>query len=78
MSPTQEAQSPSRPSSPSLSVLSDGGATTSRNSDEEVNLEYLRNVIMQFLEHKEMRVRLFRTSVMSGDFKLKSQSKSQI
>lgn len=24
--------------------------------DEEVNLEYLRNVILQFLEHKEMRV----------------------
>ena len=28
-------------------------------NDEEVNLEYLRNVIMQFLEHKEMRVRTF-------------------
>ncbi|KAG6894481.1 hypothetical protein C0992_005956 [Termitomyces sp. T32_za158] len=25
-------------------------------NDEEVNLEYLRNVILQFLEHKEMRV----------------------
>lgn len=24
--------------------------------DEEINLEYLRNVILQFLEHKEMRV----------------------
>lgn len=29
-----------------------------RQSDEEVNLEYLRNVILQFLEHKERRVRL--------------------
>lgn len=26
------------------------------NEEEEVNLEYLRNVILQFLEHKEMRV----------------------
>lgn len=25
-------------------------------NEEEVNLEYLRNVILQFLEHKEMRV----------------------
>ncbi len=34
-----------RPASPSM-------------SDEEVNFEYLRNVIMQFLEHQEMRVRI--------------------
>ena len=34
-----------RPSSPSTG-----------KSDEEVNYEYLRNVILQFLEHKEMRV----------------------
>jgi hypothetical protein len=26
-------------------------------NDEEINLEYLRNVVLQFLEHKEMRVR---------------------
>ncbi|ORX37324.1 hypothetical protein BD324DRAFT_625699 [Kockovaella imperatae] len=32
-----------------------------RNQDEEeVNLEYLRNVILQFLEHKEMRPNLVR------------------
>ena len=37
--------SPSRPSSPATG-----------KSDEEVNYEYLRNVILQFLEHKEMRV----------------------
>ncbi len=36
----------SRPSSPSTG-----------KSEEEVNFEYLRNVILQFLEHKEMRVR---------------------
>ncbi|KAH7931049.1 hypothetical protein BV22DRAFT_1101415 [Leucogyrophana mollusca] len=28
--------------------------------DEEINLEYLRNVILQFLEHKEMRPNLVR------------------
>src|SRR5882672_10106921 len=42
----------SRPGSPQPS------ASPAAN-DEEVNLEYLRNVIMQFLEHKEMRVRTF-------------------
>ncbi|KZT72739.1 hypothetical protein DAEQUDRAFT_663226, partial [Daedalea quercina L-15889] len=41
--------SPSRPSSPALS-----------QSDEEINIEYLRNVILQFLEHKEMRPHLVR------------------
>ena len=47
MSSTTELSrdSPDRPSSPSTS-----------KSDEEVNYEYLRNVILQFLEHKEMRV----------------------
>ncbi|KAJ7706097.1 hypothetical protein B0H17DRAFT_919676 [Mycena rosella] len=29
-----------------------------KNEEEEVNLEYLRNVILQFLEHKEMRPNL--------------------
>lgn len=29
---------------------------TISKSEEEVNFEYLRNVILQFLEHKEMRV----------------------
>jgi GRIP domain len=28
-----------------------------KSKDEEMNLAYLRNVILQFLEHKEMRVR---------------------
>ncbi|KAI0704949.1 hypothetical protein BC835DRAFT_1403872 [Cytidiella melzeri] len=32
----------------------------STKSDEEVNYEYLRNVILQFLEHKEMRPHLVR------------------
>ncbi|OSD03603.1 hypothetical protein PYCCODRAFT_1444523 [Trametes coccinea BRFM310] len=39
----------SRPSTPSTI-----------KSDEEVNFEYLRNVILQFLEHKEMRPHLVR------------------
>ena len=52
--------SEARLSSPSPSSE---GATLSRvqshtpaKNEEEVNLEYLRNVILQFLEHKEMRV----------------------
>ncbi|EIW64404.1 uncharacterized protein TRAVEDRAFT_111828 [Trametes versicolor FP-101664 SS1] len=42
-------ETPSRPSTP-----------TATKSDEEVNFEYLRNIIMQFLEHKEMRPHLVR------------------
>ena len=34
-----------------------GSPAVSQRSEEDVNLEYLRNVILQFLEHKEMRVR---------------------
>jgi len=30
--------------------------TQAAKQEEEVNLEYVRNVILQFLEHKEMRV----------------------
>ncbi|KAL6310005.1 hypothetical protein BKA93DRAFT_722402 [Sparassis latifolia] len=41
--------SSSRPESP-----------TTVRSDEELNVEYLRNVILQFLEHKEMRPHLVR------------------
>ncbi|KAH6917316.1 hypothetical protein BKA70DRAFT_1178135 [Coprinopsis sp. MPI-PUGE-AT-0042] len=33
-------------------------STTSRNEEAEVNLEYLRNVVLQFLENKEMRPNL--------------------
>ena len=41
---------PSRVASPVLAP-----PVQTRN-DEEINLEYLRNVILQFLENKEMRV----------------------
>lgn len=51
-----QANGSSRPASPTQSIFSENGG--SRNKDEEVNLEYLRNIILQFLEHKEMRVRL--------------------
>ncbi|RDB29316.1 Golgin IMH1 [Hypsizygus marmoreus] len=34
------------------------GSPAQQMNDEEVNLEYLRNVILQFLEHKEMRPNL--------------------
>ncbi|CAE6518550.1 unnamed protein product [Rhizoctonia solani] len=40
-----------RPSSP---VTSEAGSAPAKQ-EEEVNLEYIRNVILQFLEHKEMR-----------------------
>ncbi|KAK7064160.1 mediator of RNA polymerase II transcription subunit 5 [Favolaschia claudopus] len=43
--------SDSRVASPTLSV-------PPKQEEEEVNLEYLRNVILQFLEHKEMRPNL--------------------
>ncbi|KAF9499721.1 hypothetical protein BDN71DRAFT_1486818 [Pleurotus eryngii] len=43
------SETPSRTASP---------APSQSKSDEEVNLEYLRNVILQFLEHKEMRPNL--------------------
>ncbi|KAG9222879.1 hypothetical protein CCMSSC00406_0000432 [Pleurotus cornucopiae] len=43
------SETPSRTTSP---------APSQSKSDEEVNLEYLRNVILQFLEHKEMRPNL--------------------
>ncbi|KAI0931966.1 hypothetical protein AcW2_000730 [Taiwanofungus camphoratus] len=42
-------ENPSRPSSPAAV-----------QSDEDINVEYLRNVILQFLEHKEMRPHLVR------------------
>ncbi|EPQ61437.1 hypothetical protein GLOTRDRAFT_102471 [Gloeophyllum trabeum ATCC 11539] len=35
-------------------------ASAGPTDDEEVNLEYLRNVVLQFLEHKEMRPQLVR------------------
>jgi GRIP domain len=49
MSISTPTDSPSRVSSPIPS-------TDTKQNEEEVNLEYLRNVILQFLEHKEMRV----------------------
>ncbi len=35
-----------------------------KNAEEEVNLEYLRNIILQFLEHPQMRVRFAHPSHM--------------
>ncbi|PPQ64426.1 hypothetical protein CVT26_002133 [Gymnopilus dilepis] len=59
-----EASSPAEPrasissvDSPSRSSSPAPGSSSSKN-EEEVNLEYLRNVILQFLEHKEMRPNL--------------------
>ncbi|EMD42219.1 hypothetical protein CERSUDRAFT_38878, partial [Gelatoporia subvermispora B] len=48
-SPRSSIDSGSRPTSPSVD-----------KNDEEINIEYLRNIILQFLEHKEMRPHLVR------------------
>ncbi|KZT30459.1 hypothetical protein NEOLEDRAFT_1173883 [Neolentinus lepideus HHB14362 ss-1] len=55
-------QEDGRRSTTSLSETN-GSRPSSRGvptDDEEVNLEYLRNVVLQFLEHKEMRPQLVR------------------
>ncbi|KAJ6503473.1 hypothetical protein C8R47DRAFT_1316667 [Mycena vitilis] len=49
---TSTASSDSRVASPAPPP------TSPKQEEEEVNLEYLRNVILQFLEHKEMRPNL--------------------
>ena len=56
----------SAPAEPRTSIQSDSTSRagspapaqdgTPAKKEEEINLEYLRNVILQFLEHKEMRV----------------------
>jgi len=48
-----------RPPSPTSSQTAGSPGPDSSN-DEDVNVEYLRNVILQFLEHKEMRPNLVR------------------
>lgn len=45
--------SPSPADTPSRSSLS----IASTKTEDEVNLEYVRNVVLQFLEHKDRRVR---------------------
>ncbi|KAJ7619105.1 hypothetical protein DFH06DRAFT_1482915 [Mycena polygramma] len=59
------ARSDSVASEPRTSTSSDSRVaspapppTSPKQEEEEVNLEYLRNVILQFLEHKEMRPNL--------------------
>jgi hypothetical protein len=42
----------------------DSVSSPSTKTDEEVNLEYVRNVVLQFLEHKERRVRLCRIRLL--------------
>ncbi|KAF7966649.1 hypothetical protein HWV62_37537, partial [Athelia sp. TMB] len=49
---SNSSEPPSRPATPKAA------APAKNNNEEEVNLEYLRNVILQFLEHKEMRPNL--------------------
>ncbi|KAG6845781.1 hypothetical protein H0H87_003835 [Tephrocybe sp. NHM501043] len=58
--PTASQLSVNTPSSEIASRVSspDPSSRQKTGNDEEVNLEYLRNVILQFLEHKEMRPNL--------------------
>ncbi|GJJ08777.1 hypothetical protein Clacol_002996 [Clathrus columnatus] len=58
-----QLQSPKSPTQASRGSIDEGSTTSTRpgspvpiRNDEEVNLEYIRNVILQFLEHKEMRL----------------------
>ncbi|PBK77281.1 hypothetical protein ARMSODRAFT_992371 [Armillaria solidipes] len=53
-----DAQSPPPSQSPSPASSPRPDSAMSNKNDEEVNLEYLRNVVLQFLEHKEMRPNL--------------------
>ncbi len=53
---TSDLRSASPSSSFAGSVADSPRIKSPTKEDEEVNLEYLRNVILQFLEHKEMRV----------------------
>lgn len=52
--PSGESSRQERP--PTVRSPTPSEVGSSRNEEEEVNLEYLRNVILQFLENKEMRV----------------------
>ncbi|WVF69119.1 hypothetical protein IAT40_003893 [Kwoniella sp. CBS 6097] len=60
------AQTPSTPTTTGQGGVIGGSGSPAGTGDvkaqdeEEVNLEYLRNVILQFLEHKEMRPNLVR------------------
>ncbi|RPD64936.1 hypothetical protein L227DRAFT_519553 [Lentinus tigrinus ALCF2SS1-6] len=45
---------------PSREISSRPSSPSTGKSEEEVNFEYLRNIILQFLEHKEMRPHLIR------------------
>ncbi|TFK41095.1 hypothetical protein BDQ12DRAFT_710926 [Crucibulum laeve] len=55
---TSISSSPSESTSRVGSPVPSSTTSTSNKNEEEVNLEYLRNVILQFLEHKEMRPNL--------------------
>jgi hypothetical protein len=47
---------PGRAPSVSSTRSSQDGRPSADGQAEEVNVEYVRNVVLQFLEHKEMRV----------------------
>jgi len=55
-----DVSGPLSPTSPRPPGSSRPESPVTKSNDEDVNLEYLRNVILQFLEHKEMRPDLVR------------------
>lgn len=62
-SPAESAETPVQERPPAVRSPTPSEVGSSRNEEEEVNLEYLRNVILQFLENKEMRVSLYQASI---------------
>jgi hypothetical protein len=48
--------SPSDTATTTATASSPIAGSPSAKNEEQMNIEYLRNVILQFLEHKEMRV----------------------
>ncbi|KAI0307801.1 hypothetical protein B0F90DRAFT_1813194 [Multifurca ochricompacta] len=59
-SSTSDVNPSPSPASSQLSGATRPDSPITKGNDEDVNLEYLRNVILQFLEHKEMRPNLVR------------------
>jgi len=62
---TPDVNGPLSPASPRPPGSSRSESPITKGNDEDVNLEYLRNVILQFLEHKEMRVRFVLNCVIT-------------
>ncbi|KIY47015.1 hypothetical protein FISHEDRAFT_46040, partial [Fistulina hepatica ATCC 64428] len=53
--PPSASKSPTPSFTPPSSAMARSASSMSAQDEEAINLEYLRNVILQFLEHKDMR-----------------------